>query len=166
GKVIDAQTAARFNRELGQQQAFSLLSGNEFWESIGGEFPKAIQDTPQWRRARERELPNPDDVWDLRTGETPAIDNLVAVGYGPDVAVDERWGDFAAADGASRSIPAYNYRADYLTPQNTPVATPDAVSDDMMRVLERQYERAGKTLETRPTNRSEEHTSELQSREK
>src|SRR5690606_4478975 len=30
---------------------------------------------------------------------------------------------------------------DYLTPQNTPVATPDAVSDDMMRVLERQYER-------------------------
>src|SRR5690606_8094097 len=119
------------------------------------EFPKAIQDTPQWRRARERELPNPDDVWDLRTGETPALDNLVAVGYGPGVALDERWGDFAAADRASRSIPAHNYRADYLTPQNTPVAAPDAVSDDMIRVLERQYERAGKTLEARPTNLDE-----------
>lgn len=152
--VITAEVAQKFNDELASTQAFSKLYGSDFWKSLDGQFPRAQQDTPQWRKVREVELPNPDDVTDVRAGETPQLDNLVAVGHGPQITADERWANVAEIDADTLVTPRYRYRPDFLTPTNErPPA--DAVTDDMLTVLNRQAREANVALESAPTTLDE-----------
>lgn len=155
---VDAKTAETFNAEVRRTQAFSTLDGNAFWKEIGQEAPSTIADTPQWRRIRQQELPDPDDITSPGATQTPQLDNLVAAGHGPKVALDERWGDHAEVSTWSDSITPNKWRVDYLLPTPEGAVPPAEVTDSMMDVLDRAIRRknakseGGQTfvLETRP----------------
>lgn len=170
-RSLDEAAVANINNELRVTDAFRNVNGTEFWRELGVEHPTVFKDTPAWRQGRQQVLSDPNAWWDI-TRETP-ITQLVAIEFGPDIAIGQRWGEFINWYGTSSKIPgaSLTYSGEnlisYLLPGESRAVQvvkataaerftgPRDVSDSMMENLNQIARMEGKQIARTPRTMGE-----------